>query len=58
MRVTGIDTLDGVKLLFGEEGWILARASGTEPVLRVYCEAPEEARVHAALADLLAIVQI
>ena len=37
--VRGIDTLDGVKLQFGESGWILFRASGTEPVLRVYCEA-------------------
>jgi phosphomannomutase len=37
--VRGIDSLDGVKLLFGDAGWILFRASGTEPVLRVYCEA-------------------
>ncbi|HKY32014.1 MAG TPA: phosphoglucomutase/phosphomannomutase family protein [Candidatus Polarisedimenticolia bacterium] len=40
MTVTGQDDLDGLKLLFGEEGWILFRASGTEPVLRVYCEVP------------------
>jgi phosphomannomutase len=38
-RVTGLDPLDGVKLLLGDAGWILFRASGTEPVLRVYCEA-------------------
>ena len=56
MRVTGIDTLDGVKILFGEEGWILARPSGTEPVLRVYCEAPSEKLVAAALEDLLSKV--
>jgi phosphomannomutase len=37
--VVGVDTLDGVKLLLGDAGWILFRASGTEPVLRVYCEA-------------------
>jgi phosphomannomutase len=37
--VRGLDSLDGVKLLFGDAGWILFRASGTEPVLRVYCEA-------------------
>jgi phosphomannomutase len=40
--VRGINTLDGVKLLLGDDGWILFRASGTEPVLRVYCEAPTE----------------
>jgi phosphomannomutase len=37
--IRGLDTLDGVKLLLGDAGWILFRASGTEPVLRVYCEA-------------------
>lgn len=32
-------TLDGTKLIFGDESWILFRQSGTEPLLRVYCEA-------------------
>ena len=45
MRVEGIDTLDGVKLLFGDAGWILFRASGTEPLLRIYCEARSDATV-------------
>jgi len=39
LAVTGVDTLDGVKLLLGDAGWILFRPSGTEPLLRVYCEA-------------------
>ncbi|MFQ5878439.1 MAG: phosphoglucomutase/phosphomannomutase family protein [Acidobacteriota bacterium] len=39
LRVRGIDALDGVKLLFGDSGWLLFRGSGTEPLLRVYCEA-------------------
>ncbi|MGH9749044.1 MAG: phosphoglucomutase/phosphomannomutase family protein [Candidatus Polarisedimenticolia bacterium] len=38
-RVERVDTLDGVKLLFGEAGWILFRMSGTEPLLRIYSEA-------------------
>ncbi len=37
--VRGIATLDGVKLLFEDESWILFRRSGTEPLLRLYCEA-------------------
>ncbi len=45
LRVEGIDTLDGVKLLFGDAGWILFRASGTEPLLRIYCEARSDATV-------------
>ncbi len=40
--VRSIETLDGLKLWFGDAGWILFRASGTEPVLRVYCEASGE----------------
>ncbi len=39
LKVQGVDALDGIKLLFGDDGWILFRPSGTEPVLRVYCEA-------------------
>jgi phosphomannomutase len=37
--VEKIATLDGTKLIFGDESWILFRQSGTEPVLRIYCEA-------------------
>ena len=36
-KVAAVETLDGVKLRF-ENGWLLFRASGTEPILRVYCE--------------------
>jgi phosphomannomutase len=52
--VKGIDTLDGVKLQFGEEGWILFRPSGTEPLLRVYCEAKGAARVDRLIRSGLA----
>ncbi len=38
-KVVGIATRDGVKLLFEDESWILFRQSGTEPLLRIYCEA-------------------
>lgn len=38
-NVTNIATLDGTKLIFEDESWILFRQSGTEPVLRIYCEA-------------------
>lgn len=35
--VVRVETLDGVKLRFAN-GWLMFRASGTEPLLRVYCE--------------------
>ena len=38
-KVVGIATRDGLKLLFEDESWILFRQSGTEPLLRIYCEA-------------------
>ncbi|MGO0122946.1 phosphoglucosamine mutase [Desulfothermobacter acidiphilus] len=39
-----VDTTDGVKILL-EEGWVLVRASGTEPVVRIFAEAREEKEV-------------
>ena len=38
-KVVNIETLDGTKLIFEDESWILFRQSGTEPLLRIYCEA-------------------
>ncbi len=42
-----VQTIDGYKYFFDDERWVMIRPSGTEPVLRVYAEAPtlEEARV-------------
>ena len=46
-EVVSVERLDGVKLNLGDDAWLLVRASGTEPVLRVYCEGPsaEDVRV-------------
>ena len=33
------DRTDGLKLIFGDGSWVLARPSGTEPVVRYYAEA-------------------
>jgi phosphomannomutase len=32
------EDLDGIKLYLGDTGWLMLRASGTEPMLRVYAE--------------------
>jgi phosphomannomutase len=37
--VSSVERVDGTKLLFADESWLLFRQSGTEPVLRIYCEA-------------------
>jgi phosphomannomutase len=47
--VTASRILDGTKLAFGREGWLLFRASGTEELLRIYAEMPSPGAVHAVL---------
>jgi len=41
---------DGVKLRLGPNHWLMLRFSGTEPLLRLYCEAPTVERVAQVLA--------
>ena len=41
--------LDGVKVFCRGGGWLLLRPSGTEPVLRMYAEAPSDEAVAALL---------
>ena len=48
--VTGVETMDGTKLLFDDESWLLFRQSGTEPVLRIYSEATSVAKTQALLS--------
>lgn len=40
---------DGVKLNFADGSWVLFRKSGTEPMIRIYCESPSNARVQEML---------
>jgi alpha-D-glucose phosphate-specific phosphoglucomutase len=47
--VEDIQTVDGVKYYLEDGSWLLIRPSGTEPVLRVYAEAPDDGRVQALL---------
>lgn len=44
--VVNCQTTDGYKFRLADDSWLLIRFSGTEPVLRLYCEAatPEAAR--------------
>jgi phosphomannomutase len=47
--VTSVEKLDGTKLLFADESWLLFRQSGTEPMLRIYSEATSTAKRDALL---------
>lgn len=41
--------IDGVKMNFDDGSWILFRQSGTEPIIRIYCESPDAGRVQTML---------
>ena len=47
-KVTGLKTLDGVRIDL-TDGWVMARASGTEPLLRLYAESGSRAKTQALL---------
>lgn len=43
-EIEKVSYLDGSKVYFRNGGWVIARFSGTEPLLRIFCEMPEEAQ--------------
>ncbi len=50
--VTSIENLDGIKFLLEPNAWVLVRGSGTEPLLRLYSEAPSEETLAAILSEV------
>jgi phosphomannomutase len=63
-RVLDVGTLDGVKFFLdaptngsGAKAWVLVRASGTEPLLRIYCEASTPELVAQILRETEAFVK-
>ncbi|MDZ4159146.1 MAG: phosphoglucomutase/phosphomannomutase family protein, partial [Anaerolineaceae bacterium] len=58
LRVTTLNTTDGFKFSLEDGGWMLIRFSGTEPIIRVYCETTHKDRVQAILQDGLHIAGI
>lgn len=53
IKVENVEDIDGWKLHLGNSEWLMIRASGTEPVLRTYCQAANSDRAF-ELLDLLA----
>ena len=49
VEIEEVRTSDGIKYYLADGSWLLIRPSGTEPVLRVYAEAPNDERVRALL---------
>jgi phosphomannomutase len=51
VAVSDIMTWDGYKYVLEDGGWLLIRFSGTEPIIRVYCETTDETKVEPLLAE-------
>jgi phosphomannomutase len=52
LKVSEIVTLDGYKYVLADgKGWLLIRFSGTEPIIRVYCETTDESKVKPLLNE-------
>jgi phosphomannomutase len=54
--VTRREDLDGVKVYLGEIGWVMVRASGTEPMLRVYAETDKAGTTRRVLDEVTSLV--
>ncbi|HEV8306050.1 MAG TPA: phosphoglucomutase/phosphomannomutase family protein [Methylomirabilota bacterium] len=56
-RVTRVEALDGRKYWLDDGAWVLVRASGTEPLLRIYIEGPTETEVDDLHAEAQRLVE-
>lgn len=57
-KIIDINKKDGTKFILGSDEWILFRFSGTEPLLRIYCEAGTKRRVESNLKYAVKIIQM
>jgi len=55
--IVGREDLDGVKVYLGDIGWAMVRASGTEPVLRVYAETTRPEATRRILDEITSLVR-
>jgi len=58
LKVTELVTIDGFQFKLEDGGWLLIRFSGTEPIMRVYCETTHKDKVQAILQDGLKVAGI
>jgi len=68
-RVLRVEEPDGIKFFLdaprggiegeppGADAWVLVRASGTEPLLRIYAEAASPETVHEMLDAAVALIE-
>jgi phosphomannomutase/phosphoglucomutase len=52
-----IETLDGVKIWFDEESWLMLRPSGTEPLIRIYGESTDELLINSKVNEYTRLIK-
>ncbi|MGA9843740.1 MAG: phosphoglucosamine mutase [Nitrososphaeraceae archaeon] len=51
------ETIDGVKIWFDKDSWLLVRPSGTEPLLRIYAESFDELVLRSKVDEYNSIIE-
>jgi alpha-D-glucose phosphate-specific phosphoglucomutase len=57
LAVVRREDMDGIKVYLGDTGWVMVRASGTENLLRVYCETSNSETTQRVLEAVTQIVR-
>ncbi len=52
-----LDKTDGLKIIFSDGTWVLVRASGTEPIIRIFSESRDEIKAKKLAFEKAAIIK-
>jgi alpha-D-glucose phosphate-specific phosphoglucomutase len=56
-KIARRENMDGVKIYLDDAGWVMARASGTEPMLRIYAETTRAATTKRLLDEVTTLAR-
>lgn len=51
------ETIDGAKIWFDKDSWLLVRPSGTEPLLRIYAESFDESTLYSKVEEYTSMIK-
>lgn len=55
--VVKVEKVDGVKIWFDSESWIMFRPSGTEPLIRIYAESNDNSLLNSKVKEYLSLIK-
>jgi phosphomannomutase len=56
-RIMERRSVDGLRIVFKDKSWVMFRPSGTEPKIRIYCEAKDELRLSELVETARSLVE-